>query len=155
VLLRAEIDSPWGALHVFSTHIARDDCQLRAVADRVRAFRGPLPAIVTGDFNMGEHLPGMAALRNGGDFVDAFRQANPEGRGATVWQRIQAPGRTAFRRVDYVLVLPGTRVSGRAVASRVILDTPGQAPDGAPLWPSDHYGVIAEIDLHDTAAQVQ
>jgi hypothetical protein len=33
------------------------------------------------------------------------------------------------------------------VASRVVLDAPGRRPDGRPLWPSDHYGVLAEIVL--------
>lgn len=36
---------------------------------------------------------------------------------------------------------------GRVPASRVVLDRPGRGPDGGPLWPSDHYGVLAEIEL--------
>jgi endonuclease/exonuclease/phosphatase family metal-dependent hydrolase len=155
VLLRAEVDAAWGRLHVFSTHIARDDCQIEAVAERVRAFQGPLPAIVTGDFNMGEHLPAMVSLVNGHGFVDAFRRANPGARGATVWQRIHAAQSTASRRVDYVLYLPGTRVAGRLVSSQVILDEPGRLADGSRLWPSDHYGVMAAIDLREPVARVQ
>jgi hypothetical protein len=29
-----------------------------------------------------------------------------------------------------------------------VLDHPGQLPDGRTLWPSDHYGVLAEVDIH-------
>jgi endonuclease/exonuclease/phosphatase family metal-dependent hydrolase len=146
VLLRAELSTPWGQLQVFSTHTSRDDCQVRRVGEIVRDRRGPLPSIVTGDFNSVETLPVMAELRGRG-FVDAFRTANPEAPGLTVWQRVAAPTSTVFRRVDYVFVLPGHQASGRVRASRVVLDTPGRAPDGAPLWPSDHYAVLADVDL--------
>jgi hypothetical protein len=30
-------------------------------------------------------------------------------------------------------------------ASRIVLDTPHRLPDGTTLWPSDHYGVLAEL----------
>jgi hypothetical protein len=33
------------------------------------------------------------------------------------------------------------------VSSRIVLNTPERRPDGSTLWPSDHYGVLAEIDL--------
>jgi hypothetical protein len=57
--------------------------------------------------------------------------------------------------VDYVLYLPGTRVAGRLVSSQVILDEPGRLADGSRLWPSDHYGVMAAIDLREPVARVQ
>jgi hypothetical protein len=31
--------------------------------------------------------------------------------------------------------------------SRVVLATPARRADGSTLWPSDHYGVLAELDL--------
>lgn len=147
VLLRAEIETPWGRLDAYSTHLSRDDCQVERVGQVVRTRRGPLPAIVTGDFNATETLPAVAALTNGAGFVDTFRAANPTAPGPTVWQRLEAPEPTVFRRVDYVFLLPGTRVPGRVAASWVVLDAPGRSPDGAVLWPSDHYGVLAEIDF--------
>lgn len=147
LLLRAEIETPWGRLDVYSTHLSRDDCQVERVREVVRTRSDPLPAIVTGDFNATETLPAIAALTNGAGFVDAFRAANPTAPGFTVWQRIAAPDPTVFRRVDYVFLLPGLRVPGRVATSRVVLDAPGLSPAGAVLWPSDHYGVLAEIDL--------
>jgi hypothetical protein len=64
-----------------------------------------------------------------------------------VWQQVEAPDSTVFRRVDYVLLLPGTEVPGTVVRSSVVLDRPRRLPDGRVLWPSDHYGVLAEIDV--------
>jgi hypothetical protein len=29
----------------------------------------------------------------------------------------------------------------------VVFDQPGRLPDGTVLWPSDHYGVLADIDI--------
>jgi hypothetical protein len=36
---------------------------------------------------------------------------------------------------------------GRVRASRVVLDTPRRLEDGKILWPSDHYGVLAELEV--------
>jgi hypothetical protein len=33
----------------------------------------------------------------------------------------------------------------------VILDTPHRLPEGSLLWPSDHYGVLTELELRDLA----
>jgi hypothetical protein len=53
----------------------------------------------------------------------------------------------ARRRVDFVFLLPGHVVPGRVLSSRVVLNTPGTLANGEVLWPSDHYGVLAELDV--------
>jgi len=65
--------------------------------------------------------------------------------GYTVWQPVLAPERRAFRRVDYVLMAPGRMFPGAVVDSRVVVDAPGRLPDGSAIWPSDHYGVLADL----------
>jgi len=152
VALRADLDTPAGVLRVYSTHTSRDDCQTRRVAALALAERGPLPALVLGDLNTGESAAALEELRAQG-FVDLFREANPTLSGATTRQDVLAPGPTVRRRVDYVLLLPGSRVAARVVSSRVVLDTPGRRVDGGPLWPSDHYGVLAEIRLSPPSAR--
>ena len=77
--------------------------------------------------------------------MDAFRARHPGAAGATVWQPVTAPERRAFRRVDYVLVVPGRAFPGAVIDSRVVVDAPGRLPDGTSLWPSDHYGVLADL----------
>jgi endonuclease/exonuclease/phosphatase family metal-dependent hydrolase len=151
MLLRTELDTPAGRVHVFSTHTSHDACQVRAVAEAVQRFRGRLPSIVMGDFNASDSAPFMVDLRRGMGFVDAYRAANPAAPGHTVWQRISAPTATVGRRVDYVFVVPGTEAAGRVLASEVVLDTPERTDRGT-LWPSDHYGVLARVDVAAPAA---
>ena len=146
VALRADLDTPAGLLRVYSTHTSRDDCQTRRLAELALAERGPLPALVLGDLNTGESAEAFDELRARG-FIDLFREANPTLTGATTRQDVLAPESTVRRRIDYVLLLPGSRVAAHVVSSRVVLDTPGRRDDGGPLWPSDHYGVLAEIRL--------
>jgi endonuclease/exonuclease/phosphatase family metal-dependent hydrolase len=142
VLLRADVRTPWGDLAVFSTHVSRDDCQVERVAEIVRAQAATRPAVLMGDFNAAETSMALKAYEDG--FVDAFRAASPEAPGLTVWQRPGAPDATVGRRVDYIFVA-GVRDPKVACASRVILNRPRRDADGRTLWPSDHYGVLAEL----------
>ena len=151
VLLRARVATPWGELDVYSTHVSRDDCQLERAAEIAARERGRLPSVLMGDLNAGDTSPIIGRLTNGAGFVDVFRVANPDTPGLTVWQRVNADAPTVFRRVDYVLLLPGRECAGRVVASRVVLDAPGRSASGGPLWASDHYGVLGEIDLAPNA----
>jgi len=145
VLLRARLDTPRGPIDVFSTHISRDGCQARRVAALVAQRRNRLPSILMGDFNAAESSAAIRVMTEEAGFVDAYRQANPDAVGATGWQRIDAPWPMARRRIDYIFFVPGLEVHGRVARSRVVLDTPHRLPDGRTLWPSDHYGVLAEL----------
>ena len=151
VILRARLDTPWGLVDVFSTHTSRDSCQVRRVAELVGQRRNGLPSVLMGDFNNVETSVAIRALTDEAGFIDTYRRANPDARGATVWQRPDAPVTTASRRVDYVFLIPGLDVRGRVRGSRVILDTPHRLPEGSLLWPSDHYGVLTELELRDPA----
>jgi endonuclease/exonuclease/phosphatase family metal-dependent hydrolase len=145
VMVRARLDTPWGMMDVFSAHTAHDQCQAQRVAEVVVTRRNGLPSVLMGDFNALESSPAIRAMTEGAGFVDAFRRANPEAAGPTVWQQIDAPWRMARRRVDYVFLVPGLHVRGDVAASRIVLDTPHRLPDGSTLWPSDHYGVLADL----------
>ncbi len=153
VLLSATLQSPWGPLQVFSAHTRGDPCQTRRVAELVRERRGPFPSVLLGDFNAAAESPAIGALTNGADFIDAFRSANPTLPGLTVWQQVDAPDPTVRRRSDYVFVIPGRDVPGRVLSSRVVLNTPRRLPDGTVLWPSDHYGVLAELSVFSPRAR--
>jgi len=151
VLLRVEVRTPHGPLDFYSTHTSRDDCQLRRVAELVGARRGPLPAIVAGDFNTRESADAYAELLAAG-FVDAFRAVNPSATGLTSRQDVYAARPTVARRIDFVFVVPGGNSAPRVLESRVVLDIPRQRPDGTTLWPSDHYGVLAVIEIQTNGA---
>jgi len=150
VALRADVQTPAGVVAVFSTHTSRDDCQTRRVAELAAGATGR-PAVVMGDLNITEGSPAFRVFHDRG-FVDLFRLANPDGRGPTVWQRILEPSPTVSRRVDYVLMRPGPEVTAEVMASRVVLNTPGRHEGGGVLWPSDHYGVLADVRLAPGAA---
>jgi endonuclease/exonuclease/phosphatase family metal-dependent hydrolase len=148
ILLRAELSMAWGPLQVYSTHTGRgDDCQVERVGEIVRDRLGAGPSLLMGDFNTPETSKGLTTLRNEAGFLDAFRIANPEAQGPTVWQRIGALNPTVSRRVDFILLGNGRESTATVRSSRVVLDRPGHLPDGSPLWPSDHYGVLAELDI--------
>lgn len=145
VLLRADVRTPWGDVAVFSAHVSRDDCQVARVAEIVREQARTRPAVLLGDFNTGETLPAIQALNGSGGFVDVFRAANPTTPGLTGWQRPGAAAATVQRRIDYIFVAGAA--PDVACASRVVLDQPRHLANGRTLWPSDHYGVLAELRL--------
>lgn len=147
VLLCAELRTPWGSLHACSTHTSGNLCQSKGVVDIIQGRRGPLPVLLMGDFNAPEHSSAIAALTQEAGFVDTFRSVNPVAPGLTVWQRVYASRPTVFRRVDYLFLVPGTETAGRVLSSRVVLDAPRRFPDGQVVWPSDHYGVLTEVEV--------
>jgi endonuclease/exonuclease/phosphatase family metal-dependent hydrolase len=150
VLVFAELETPAGRLAAFSTHTSGDVCHARAVAELVRAKAGPLPAVVMGDFNAPYTSPAVQLLVREASFVDAFGLANPAASGFTDGQGVETARPTASERIDYVFLVPGQRVPGRVVRSRVVLHEPSDT--GRVRWPSDHYGVLAEIALEGSAA---
>jgi exonuclease III len=101
---------------------------------------------VMGDLNTVETALALRELMAEG-FVDVFREANPTTAGVTVLQDVNAPVPTARRRIDYVLLLPGSAFTGKVESSRVVLNRPRRDDDGTTLWPSDHYGIFAEVTL--------
>jgi len=111
------------------------------------------PAVLGGDLNAvpwsdevrgltgtaGPHVPGLV-------FVDAWDAAGNEGRGDT-WASTnpRVPRRAAHpnRRLDYVMVSwPRRRGAGHVASCALAGTTP---VDG--VWASDHYAVVADIDL--------
>ncbi|MGE0645520.1 MAG: endonuclease/exonuclease/phosphatase family protein [Nitrospira sp.] len=149
ILLRAAIDAPDGPIQVFSAHTSKgDDCQLERVGALFREHQGTGRAILMGDFNTGEQSPVLTGWQKEPGFIDAFRIANPGVSGGTVWQNIHVEWPTADRRVDFIFLADGTNGRDPVVrASRVAFDQPGRLPNGDALWPSDHRGVLADIEL--------
>jgi len=110
-------DFPEGILNAVAT-VMLDPVYVdfvRRVAELARGHPGGHPAVVMGDLNTGETAPVLGAFLEHG-FVDAFRATNPTAAGPTVWQRIDAPAPTVFRRVDYVFL----RAGGAGVAERLL-----------------------------------
>jgi len=98
-----------------------------------------------GDLNASEDFPAPASLKRA--FMDAFRAADPDEPGFSDLQQIGAATATVSQRYDYIFVVPGARGTGSVVSSRVALNARRRYADGTVLWPSDHYGVLAELEL--------
>lgn len=101
-----------------------------------------------GDLNTGEQSSVITGWQKEPGFIDAFRTANPGVAGGTVWQDIHVEQPTADRRVDFIFLLDGKNTTAATVrSSGLAFDQPGRLPNGAALWPSDHRGVLADIEF--------
>ena len=157
-LLCCTVETPRGLLGVYVTHLTwqlhlghEREQQVRLIDDTVQETRpksGP-PVILMGDLNAEpdadeiRFLRGLSSLGGRSTYwADCFGQCG-EGPGYT-FARSNPYARTArepSRRIDYILVRgPDHEGKGEPVAARVVLDEP---TDGD--WPSDHYGVYAEV----------
>ena len=98
------------------------------------------PVVVTGDFNVGERNPALAALVSKGSpaspFVDTYRVLHPDETVVGTFTGFKF-GNTGGEKIDYVLVQPGAEVISAEIirASR------------SDRYPSDHFPVAATIRL--------
>ena len=108
------------------------------LAERITARRVPEPAIVTGDFNVGETNPAIAQLTTGAPalFVDTFRAKHPDEKIAGTFTGFKY-GATTGDKIDYVLVPPGTEVLEAAIVRTSRNDR----------YPSDHFPVLSRFVL--------
>ena len=157
-LLLAAIDSPFGEIPFFVTHLnwRLDDghtreAQVLDIAQRVRAVASEFPAILVGDFNAepgSDEIRYMRGLTSLGStsrvyFQDAFADAGDGSPGYTFSRRnpFAAPLREPDRRIDYIFVRGrDERFRGEPLEARVCFDAP---VDGT--YPSDHFGVTAKL----------
>jgi endonuclease/exonuclease/phosphatase family metal-dependent hydrolase len=104
-----------------------------------RAFPAD-PVVVTGDFNVGESNPALAALVAKDDpkapFVDTYRVLHPDETVVGTFTGFTF-GNTAGDKIDYVLVAPGTEVLSADIIRTSRNDR----------YPSDHFPVVARVRL--------
>ncbi|HEB90077.1 MAG TPA: hypothetical protein ENI85_10940 [Deltaproteobacteria bacterium] len=170
--LSVTVDSPHGPIGFTCTHLHWQfnhgfirEKQVVEVADLAwrRRPRNGFPPIIAGDFNAEpdsdeiRYLKGLHSI--GGRsvaFLDAWEVAGDhaapgeEGRGIT-WSNRNPYARVENeprRRIDYVFAgLPGRAGVGRIESCRVVCN---EGDDG--IWPTDHFGVIAELTTEDRSA---
>ncbi|HVK85850.1 MAG TPA: endonuclease/exonuclease/phosphatase family protein [Kofleriaceae bacterium] len=156
----ARVDCPHGPLPVFVTHLTWQlhlghvrCAQVKALAAhvaRLAPIDGPSPVLL-GDFNADpdsdeiRYLRGLTGL--GGEcvyFADCWA-TTADGRDPGLTYDRRNPyalrAREPSRRIDYAFVRgPGKHLSGEPLSARVVMDQP---VDG--VWPSDHFGLVADI----------
>ena len=98
------------------------------------------PVVVTGDFNVGERNPALAALvakdNPASPFVDTYRVLHPDETVVGTFTGFKM-GNTAGEKIDYVLVQPGAEVMSAEIIRTSRNDR----------YPSDHFPVAARIRL--------
>lgn len=144
-LLYALIEAPHGELPVFVTHLAwephHSPLRLRQaghVAARITEL-APATAILLADLNAEPHAAEVKHLTDAG-FADAW----PDGVPGHTFDRSNDYARGADEpscRIDYIL-LRGSDATG----ARLAFTRPGDT-GGGPVWPSDHFGVVADVCL--------
>ncbi len=162
ILMSARVDVRGVPIYVHTTHlhwrladgIARER-QVVAADEAARAFAPGAPGVhvLGGDFNAAPEtdeirfLVGWHTLEGKRTvWQDAFARAQP---GVPGWTWSATNPSTDWiahlardRRIDYLFVSPEQRGGlGRVRSARVVLD----AADARGVWPSDHFGVLAEI----------
>ena len=165
ILLSARIGAPTGAIWFHTTHlhyrlddgVAREE-QVVAIDQVVRALgrdAADLPQILCGDFNAPpdadeiRFLRGLTTLAGRRThFQDAWLRVRPADPGFT-WSSENPQTRPLRsldldRRIDYVFVTT-RRKDGRGTVreARLVLDE----RDGEGVCASDHYGVLAEVQI--------
>jgi endonuclease/exonuclease/phosphatase family metal-dependent hydrolase len=163
----ALLDAPWGRLPVFVTHLnwrfehghVRLE-QVASVVQRIDELAPPrggfLPPVLMGDFNAEPDADEMRYLRglhvrNGASvyFADAWVYAGDGTPGATYDPRNDYArlNREPPRRIDYIFARgPDSEFRGEPLRAELCCTVPQQGKDGL-VWPSDHFGVYAELQM--------
>jgi endonuclease/exonuclease/phosphatase family metal-dependent hydrolase len=158
IALRCELETPLGRLVFVTTHLsweldaaATRERQIVEVDAFAKAGPGELPTLMTGDFNctpdseVHRYLTGRVALHGQSTYWrDAYQRRHPHSDGFTWSARNPYVARAVERdrRIDFVFAGPMRDGGpGAIMHSRVVLDL----PDSNGVFPSDHFGVFAEI----------
>jgi endonuclease/exonuclease/phosphatase family metal-dependent hydrolase len=129
-----------------ATHLEAFSAPVRN-AQAAELLAGPaatgLPVVLVGDLNSGPgfDLAAYAALQSGG-FADAW--AGGPGLTCCFAADLSDPDAALTKRIDVVL----TKGGFATVSADVVGEDPAdRTPSG--LWPSDHAGVVATVELPD------
>jgi len=138
-------------LRILNTHLDHKGKKAREQSARLinadaKAFPADFPQILTGDLNVDATSPAIAALKQGG-WIDTYTQVNgPQEPGYTahdfLGERFAGTPRDNKGRIDWIFY----RGSVKPLSSSVLRDHRGDH------YPSDHYFVIAEIQVTAASA---
>ncbi|HTQ05160.1 MAG TPA: endonuclease/exonuclease/phosphatase family protein [Polyangiaceae bacterium] len=161
----ALLETPWGRLPVFVTHFNwRFDHGFVRVKQAVFSAgwideiappqAGNLPPLFVGDLNAEPESDEIRFLRGHGvqdgksvHYADAWVYAGDGSQGATFDRKNDYARKNCEppRRIDYILVRgPDAERRGEPLVAKIVFNTPEPGKDG-PVWPSDHFGLYAEI----------
>jgi len=152
------LDTPAGEFELFATHLhagygKRGDADeyfghraAQAIELALGVATSSRPLAVLGDLNAELHSDEMRILLGATGLTDtAMAAGNPESTLVSDAPRA-AEASAPAKRIDYVLARSGTRLGIHPLTSRRTFDVPFLL-EGREEAHSDHYGVLAELDL--------
>jgi len=117
------------------------EAQAQDLMNELNSIAGPV--VLVGDFNSPAGAPSPKSYATiAGRFTDAYAQTNPGTPGFTCCTSLTAPAPGHGERIDIVFFRGG--VTAKAVEI-VGIDPAKRSPAG--LWPSDHAGVVASLEV--------
>jgi endonuclease/exonuclease/phosphatase family metal-dependent hydrolase len=163
--VRVTVQTDSGPLSIYNVHLEGTGAvletgqpaeleEIQNVIDFVEATRNGGPAIVAGDFNSEPDDPAIQAFVDAG-FIDALATA-----GEATCEKAGDPGCTnsniplgdnpdklSDHRIDYIFARPGDNVEVSVSDASLWDNEPVDIGGGHTLWPSDHIGMRATIEL--------
>ena len=158
VTLRSKIDTPYTPVNFYTTHLSwqldegyKRKAQVLDTHHFIKKHNDGLPVVLVGDFNATpdsseiRFLTGKQSLKEESAYYqDCWAMTHPHEDGYT-WSSKNKYTRSWLepdRRIDYVFASQPTREGkGLVLDCRLVLTNPDAEGD----FPSDHFGVLAEI----------
>jgi len=165
VLLHTVIETRYGDLPVFVTHLNRQQDHAAVRVDQVRfivrraAELGPgehaLPPVIMGDFNADpdsdeiRYLCGLAVIEGTSVYFAEAWSYGGDGTPGWTFDRANDYARAArepSRRIDYIFTGGDDLLRGEPVHTALAFSE-AKVHAGIRVWPSDHFGVVSDIML--------
>jgi endonuclease/exonuclease/phosphatase family metal-dependent hydrolase len=161
---RVTVETEIGPVDVYNVHLEGTEPDPQLAIDEIEnvlAFiretrSGTGPVILAGDFNARPGDPAIQAVLEAG-FVDVLAAGgdatcaaagDPGCTGSTI-PLGDNPANLADHRIDYIFVLAGDDLSLDIRSAALFLNAPQPIDEGRLLWPSDHIGVQAVLELRE------
>ncbi len=145
-----DLEKAGGKVRLFATHLEPyskpvRDAQASALLTTIRETA--TPTLLLGDLNSPSQGAGNEAyeLALKAGFVDSWAKTHPNQTGFTCCRNADLKGGELDERIDFVLSRGGFKARGAS-----IVGVKASEKTSSGLWPSDHAGVVARIDLPET-----
>jgi endonuclease/exonuclease/phosphatase family metal-dependent hydrolase len=162
---RVTVQTEAGPLSIYNAHLEGTGAvlptgapaelqEIQNVIDFIQETRGAGPAILAGDLNAKPGDPSIQRLLQAG-FIDALAsagdatcaKAGDPGCTNSNMPLGDNPNDTSDHRIDYIFILPGDGVTATVTEASLWDNKPVDIGGGHLLWPSDHIGVRAVVEL--------
>lgn len=151
LVLRAQVKTDAGTFNFFNTHLSLSQQgrirTTKEITAYIKRYAGDMPSVLVGDFNETPDQEPIQHIIKQGQVIDAWANKHPNDPGWTFTNENpfvrKGNDQRSGHRIDYIFVEPPKNNTGELIACQRIADQPS-ADD---LYPSDHFGLIADLTL--------